>query len=920
MSVSAEELRNHPKLDIVDVIEGYDHPLTKVGDEYRGAISASSQSGKSLCVNRDKRVYDDKAGHAGKGDVFNFIAFKEGLDIKNDFPQILKIAADMAGIPFGDVDPTEAVHRRDLETFFFIAAGYYHSKLTPEIRKHIRDTWGITDETIDKLLIGYAPDNSHLQQVDGIKNGVPKDTLRESGLFYVKDGDKLTDIYRDRIIFPYWKSGKPVYFIGRDRDWYKGKVNFNENPVPKYKKQYVHSDTNKHVHPSVDNSTLYGIDSIRGQENIYITEGVTDCIAILQAGLPCISPVTIRIKNADIDNVVAACKGKKLVKIINDNETNESGLNGAIDTAKTLESNGIRASIILLPRDEGKDKIDVAEYLLNHSKEELETLRGLRVWDIILNTVAPTEKIPTAVIEKRELAKEVILQLAFMPDELRRSFVFDEVSGIRGRLKMKYADVKGVYDEFLKSELTDLQEHSNLVKITESGRIVLSIENVADQIRKELNVIAYAGNLYVYSDGYFYDGAEEIKTLIIKIVRDNGASVNIRETTLDILHFLINQSPEKEYPFKNSIGYVPFKNGVVKLHFQERRLELLEHSPKYKFNYIIPHVFNPANNGDIIHKEVISKYVTEEDQDILYQIPAQALLQAGGMAPYKKGYLLQGQPHGGKSTYLELLERAFGVSFISHRSLQALAENRFAIASLENKLLNCYDDLGSVPLNDVGVFKTLTGKEVHDIEKKGREAYSSRLFAVHVYTCNAPPTYPSAVKKDAAFWERWEYIRFPYQFAKNPKFYDTMFTPENISGFLHRVLYTVMDIYNDGLKTNSTSAEVREKWSYNSDPVYRYLDEFVEKTGIRNHYVGKEDLLHKIQEWTKSEGQDIENVPVTVNGLTTRLEVFDVLAVRKTTADGERKEVYQLNGTLVTSSSQFRPEIVQVRTEQGSLN
>ena len=46
----------------------------------------------------------------------------------------------------------------------------------------------------------------------------------------------------------------------------------------------------------------------------------------------------------------------------------------------------------------------------------------------------------------------------------------------------------------------------------------------------------------------------------------------------------------------------------------------------------------------------------------------------------------------------------------------------------------------------------------------------------------------------------------------------------------------VIDIYNEGLKSNSTAAEVRERWSYNSDPVYRYLDEFVEKidTGIKN--------------------------------------------------------------------------------------
>jgi hypothetical protein len=905
------------KLDIVDVIEGSGIALTKVGNEYRGATTSSSKSGMSLCVNRDRQVYDDKSGIAGSGDVFNFIAYQNCLDYQRDFREVLKIGAELAGIQHEESGFVDASKKHELQTFFMLAAEYYHDCLTNDIRELIKSTWGISDKTIDDLRIGYAPANRHLTNVPEIKDYVTAGVMKESGLFWSSGAD----IFRDRIIFPYWQHGKIVYFIGRDRDWNRDKKNPQGKPVPKFIKQLVHSDKNTHVSKCVQN-VLFGLDSTKGHDIVYVTEGIADAIVLIQAGLPVISPVTTRIKKSDIDNVIHVSKNKKVVKIINDNEINNSGLNGAIDTAKALEANGIKAEIIQLPKEDNVDKIDVAEFMLCHSKEDIEKLRGLRVWDVLLNTVAPVEKIPTAAIEKRELAKEIVLQLDFMPDELRRTFVLDELAGIRGRLKMKYADIKGVYDEVTKTEYKGMQEHSDLVKITDSGRVVLSIENVADQIRKEFNILSYSGNLYTYSDGYYHDGSEEIKTRIVQIVRDNGANVNIRETTLDILHFLTYHAPEKEYPFNNGLGYVPFKNGVVKLHFQERRIELLEHSPDYKFNYIIPHVFNPANNGDVIHREMICKYVAEEDQDILYQIPAQALLQAQGMAPYKKGYLLQGLPHGGKSTYLYLLEVLFGVSFIAHRSLQALAENRFAIAGLENKLLNCYDDLGTVPLNDVGVFKTLTGKDLHDIEKKGKEAYSARLFAVHVFTCNAPPTYPAAVKKDPAFWERWEYIRFPHQFATDPKFYDRMFTEENVSGFLHRVLKMVMDIYAEGLKRNSTAEEVREMWSYNADPVYRYLEEFVDKSATRSHYVDKDDLLDKIKRWVISEGQDIENVPTTTKGLTARLEMFDVISVRKTPVDGNRRELYQLPGTLTehNTSSIYRPDKVDVRTTQGSLN
>lgn len=481
----------------------------------------------------------------------------------------------------------------------------------------------------------------------------------------------------------------------------------------------------------------------------------------------------------------------------------------------------------------------------------------------------------------------------------------------------KQGNIQAATPTHASQEGTDI---SNLIEVTKSGKINLVPELTADYIRKLLNVVSFTGKLYVYKDGYYQEGSEAIKTAIVKIVRDTKATVSIREITRDILHYLKYHDPESEYPFNNNtLGMIPFKNGVVKLHFQEGRIELLEHDPKYKFNYIIPHDFNPTNNGDVIHEEIIKKYVAVEDQDILYQIPAQALLQAQGMAPYKKGYLLQGPPHGGKSTYLELLETAFGIAAVSHRSLQALAENVFAMASLENKLLNCYDDLGNVPLKDVGAFKTATGKEYHDIERKGQDSYTARLSAVHVFTCNAPPTYPASVKKDSAFWERWEYIRFLLRFKRDPGFKIRMFTPENISGFLHRVLKTCIDIYNRGLLTNSTAEQVREKWSYNADPVYRYLDEFIEKSN-RCHYVDKDDLLAKIHRWSIATNQDTENIPTTIRGLTTHLELFDILSVRKTDVEGIRKEVYQLNGTLIQNDSPFRPEIIQVRTEQGSFN
>ena len=477
-----------------------------------------------------------------------------------------------------------------------------------------------------------------------------------------------------------------------------------------------------------------------------------------------------------------------------------------------------------------------------------------------------------------------------------------------------------------KHKLNNLKEVKNeyvdLVDVSNSGKVSLSSSGVADYITRKLNVISYKETLYTYSEGYYKEGSETIKALIIKIVRETGAKASIREVTRDVLHYIMYNDPFTDYPFNSMFGYVPFKNGVVHLDFERNAFELVEHDPKYRFNWQIPHDFDPSNKGDVIHRLMIGRYVSEDEQPILYQVPAQAILQAMGVHPYKKGYLFDGPANAGKTTMTDLYEVAFGVSNVSHQSLQALntTENKFSIACLEGKLLNCYDDLSNIPLKDSGTFKTITGKEWHDIEKKGQQQYSARLFAVHVFTCNAPPMFDSKIKKDHAFWERWEYVHFFKTFVKDPLFYDRVFTEENVAGFLYRVLKTCIDIYNNGLYVNSTVEEVREKWSFNSDPVYRYLNEHIEPSS-KCDYVDKDDLLKKITAWALKTGVDIEMIPLSVKGLTTRLELYDVVADKKVNTDGIRVEVYRLNGVLSEAKGlQYLPKKITVKTQQGGFN
>lgn len=360
------------KLDIVDIISQTINLSDNSCGIYKGASSAGSKSGKSLNVDKNIQLWNDWADNTG-GDVFNWIANIENLDIDKDFQHILKIAADKAGVVLENEEYDPEAY--EIQSFLSAAAGYYHSQLTDDMRYEITKTWGISNETIDRLKIGFSPADGKSMQV-AMADIFHKDTIEKSGLV-VKTSVGWMDFYQGRYVFPYWKNGKVKYTIGRRID---GLTPDNEFEMGKYKKQLLYKQNNEdgkgreYIGQSVKNDTFYGEDSLRGAKNCIITEGVTDCIMAIQNGFPCISPVTVQFRKADYDKIYDLIKHLETVYICNDNEVSGAGNKGATATTEYLISRGIDVCIIQLPKTNELDKIDLAEFLKNNSADTLKEL------------------------------------------------------------------------------------------------------------------------------------------------------------------------------------------------------------------------------------------------------------------------------------------------------------------------------------------------------------------------------------------------------------------------------------------------------------------------------------------------------------------------------------------------------------------
>lgn len=462
-------------------------------------------------------------------------------------------------------------------------------------------------------------------------------------------------------------------------------------------------------------------------------------------------------------------------------------------------------------------------------------------------------------------------------------------------------------------------EYTKLVKVCENGAIKLLYSEIARMLCVKHDVVSYGGAVYIYQDGMYTNGTELVQHEVTVIAKAVNFEDGIKTPTDEVIHYMLHdKAPVDVYPFNLRSDAVNVDNGVVLIDFKKETLKLVDHDPKFKFNYKFDVAFNPDNQNDVIHNEAIKKYVDDIDVPLLYQIPAQGVLEMMGSDPFKKAYILQGDMDAGKSAYLVILLRMFGKSTHSQVSLQDLVTDRFALADLEGKILNVYDDLSNIPLKDAGKFKTITGKHEHRIQHKNYQAYDANLTAVHVYTCNEPPRFDEHIQNDTAFWGRWEYVHFQNHFERDAFFYDRVFTKENLEGFFIKVLEHVIKIRNNGLQVNSTAGEVRQMWSFNADPLYQFISLNMDDTD-REITLNKDQFHETYKKWCISTGVDATKMLPSLKSFTIALDKYGFVDRQISTEKFGRTKCYQ-GAYKWKPESAFRVAAIATKTKQESFS
>jgi len=719
-------------IDLVSLI-GKSVSLHKEGNEwYMGATSASSVSGKSLKVNCREQYFVNFAETDCKGDAFNWIAYDRNLDITKDFLEILRIAAEEAGIPFEgvtDKDIAESAEAHKVHDALTQAAEIYHTNLTPELRAYAKGKWGITDDTIDSLKIGYAKPGNGSNLIGVIDD----DTLLKTGLVNIvyanDDTNTAVEIFQGRIVFPYWNGGKVVNFAARGSEKDKeGKVKNPEEQEllktpntpyegAKYKKLLVHSEKRPYVNKSINNRYLFGEDSIRKQDYCIITEGIADAIMLMQNGIPVLSPVTVQFAENDHDKLVHAARRLKTVYICNDNELSGAGEHGAIKTALLLKNEGVDVKIILLPK-ENLSKMDVAEYFLRHTKEEFEKVKD-QSKDILvhlLNKVQPST-CADATIAKTENFKKAI---EFTETVLKNVTNEDEVNlFIRNNIKNYFnkfttEDIRSIAKAYKNTVAENNsknpdQEHKMVFDLdSESGRSTM-IQVLAREIMQEKHMKYVAGMLRIYDNGVYPDdqtaitrlkrdilimAGKEHKTPIVEKHANNVVKV------LEILNS-VGETEHNYDPDDLAVG-----NGILNL----KTFELQEFTPDKVFFNKIPINYDPTAPEPELFLDLMDKVFkgNEEQRVLMQEIFGFCLLNN---YKYQSIIYLLGDGGNGKGTVIKILTYLLGNEATSSATLNQLTDHNnvdYYLAKLHGKRANICGDIGAKKIENTENIKKLS--------------------------------------------------------------------------------------------------------------------------------------------------------------------------------------------------------------------
>lgn len=167
--------------------------------------------------------------------------------------------------------------------------------------------------------------------------------------------------------------------------------------------------------------------------------------------------------------------------------------------------------------------------------------------------------------------------------------------------------------------------------------------------------------------------------------------------------------------------YIPFANGLLNFITND----FIPHTPRIKVFHVIPWDYQPDAKAPVF--EQMMKNITCNRPQLIDQLLEFMGWTISGLNynKHQKFLILAGHGKNGKSTFITMFNQLLGDDNCSAVELSTIANNRFAISSMENALLNVSEEEDKKCFEKTGMLKKLTGNSPIQSEKKFKDSYKT---------------------------------------------------------------------------------------------------------------------------------------------------------------------------------------------------
>lgn len=263
-----DELRS--RVSIAEVV-GSKVKLTKRGREYLGLCPFHNEKTPSFTVNESKGFYHC-FGCGAHGDIIKFEMEANGLP----FIDAVKKLAGKCGLElpaFSRESQEQNLKRKSLYEIMELACTYFEKNLRMPAGAAGLDYFlkkrGLSENTIKKFRLGYAPNNNGLKAYLSSK-GITEKEMAELGLIAVPEDTSRPshDFFRERVMIPIRdKQGNIIAFGGRILDNSQPKY-LNSPETPIFNKRRILYNMN------------FAREEAYSRKRLIICEGYMDVIAL----------------------------------------------------------------------------------------------------------------------------------------------------------------------------------------------------------------------------------------------------------------------------------------------------------------------------------------------------------------------------------------------------------------------------------------------------------------------------------------------------------------------------------------------------------------------------------------------------------------------------------------------------------------